>query len=358
MFGKAYIPRLCIKWCLMNKLSFAQSPVFYQGNEVFHGDNCEPLSAAANANQIIMRGIGQAHYPGQNLLEEDLPGLCSVGFWDARKKQRWGLGWHRNEGIEITYLARGKLQYSIDNQVFELKKGNVTIARPWQRHRVGNPQVTPSKLFWCIIDVGVRRPHDQWQWPDWVLLGDNEKSSLTRLLSQKEKAAYSPNIGIEAPFNKLETLLEETNCLQFTTHLKLAINEILLMLISGSDTDTEVGFSGALTSSEHTVQVFIEHLPKVCEQLWTIDGMAEQCGLGRTQFIKYFEQITNLSPIEFLTECRIKRAQQLLHAELEQTITEIAFECGFQSSGYFSSVFKKHTGYSPRDYKSRPINVY
>ena len=104
-------------------------------------------------------------YPGKRLPEKCLQEVCSVGVWDASKTQNWGLDWHRNEGVEITYLEKGSLGFSVDGWEGQLMPGNLTVTRPWQKHRVGNPEVGASRLHWLILDVGVRQPHFAWQWP-------------------------------------------------------------------------------------------------------------------------------------------------------------------------------------------------
>ena len=62
-----------------------------------------------------------------------MPGIKTIGFWDARKDQDWMLGWHRNEGIEIT-LEQGSLGFMWT--IMNTACNDITITRPWQRHRV------------------------------------------------------------------------------------------------------------------------------------------------------------------------------------------------------------------------------
>ena len=114
--------------------------------------------------------LGRGSYPGLPLPAPDLRELRSIGVWDARTAQHWGLGWHRNEGIELTYLAAGHLDFAVEDRNVALEPGSFTIPRPWQKHRVGDPDVTASRLFWLILDVGVRRPNQAWRWPGWMLL--------------------------------------------------------------------------------------------------------------------------------------------------------------------------------------------
>ena len=78
-------------------------------------------------------------------------GIRTVGRWDARHDQRWGLDWHRNEGIELTLLSRGRLAFATDAGEQVLRPGDLTVTRPWQRHRVGAPFVTPGRLHWLIL---------------------------------------------------------------------------------------------------------------------------------------------------------------------------------------------------------------
>ena len=67
--------------------------------------------------------------------------------WDARKKQSWGLDWHRNEGIEICYVVSGTIDFSVGNENYKLQAGDITITRPWQEHKLGDPNLTGNKLI-------------------------------------------------------------------------------------------------------------------------------------------------------------------------------------------------------------------
>jgi AraC family L-rhamnose operon regulatory protein RhaS len=79
--------------------------------------------------------------------------------------------------------------------------------------------------------------------------------------------------------------------------------------------------------------------------------MAENCGLGRSRFAAYCRQIINVSPMEYLTRCRVDAAAVLLANEPDKSITDIAFACGFQSSQYFATVFRQRQKCSPRDWR-------
>jgi signal transduction histidine kinase/ligand-binding sensor domain-containing protein/AraC-like DNA-binding protein len=82
---------------------------------------------------------------------------------------------------------------------------------------------------------------------------------------------------------------------------------------------------------------------------FNIDTVAESIGMGRTTFYKKFKSLTNLAPVEFVREMRLKRAKQFLDAN-GQNISEIAYAVGFNSAKYFSTCFKEEYGISPSEY--------
>ncbi len=80
--------------------------------------------------------------------------------------------------------------------------------------------------------------------------------------------------------------------------------------------------------------------------------MAKECGLNRTRFAHYCKQITNTTPAEYLTACRVEAAERLLRSPEAPSITDIAFSCGFGSSQYFATVFRRHTGQTPKEFRA------
>ena len=60
-----------------------------------------------------------------------------------------------------------------------------------------------------------------------------------------------------------------------------------------------------------------------------------------------------MSFIEYVTTLRINHAIRLLDSNQKLSIGEIALEVGYSDQYYFSRVFKKSTGYSPKDYKNK-----
>jgi AraC family L-rhamnose operon regulatory protein RhaS len=329
-------------------MSLPRPVIFHGPRKWYHADTCRPLEAAASAGKVRFCAVGHPPYPCLPMAGRLLPELRTLGYWDARNDQEWGLDWHRNEGIEFTYLARGQVDFAVDGCDYHLRHGHLTITRPWQRHRVGAPNVTASRLHWLILDVGVRRPNQPWRWPKWLVLSDAELSRLTRLLRYNEHPVWRAEPHLGRRFEVLSGLCDEAATKIDATRLKLCINELLLEVLDLL-TSKNIALDQSLTSTLRHVELFLADLRHHLDHPWTVDAMAGHCGLGRTRFAHYCQQITNLSPLEYLTRLRIEAAQILLRTRPEMTVTQVAMACGFSSSQYFATVFRQRTGRAPRE---------
>ena len=113
-----------------------------------------------------------------------------------------------------------------------------------------------------------------------------------------------------------------------------------------------VKLDARLTSTRRTVEVFLETLPQYLEHPWTLPEMAQQCGLGTSAFAEYCREVTNLPPMKFLAQCRVESARKLLREQRDLSVTDIAFACGFQTTQYFATVFRQHTGCNPSEFRN------
>lgn len=75
-------------------------------------------------------------------------------------------------------------------------------------------------------------------------------------------------------------------------------------------------------------------------------------GITPQHFCRVFRKTMNARPNEFLTQIRLDEAKRLL-AEKDVSVTDAAEKSGFRDAGYFSTVFRKHEGMSPAQYKKR-----
>lgn len=84
-----------------------------------------------------------------------------------------------------------------------------------------------------------------------------------------------------------------------------------------------------------------------------ISNMIEICKLTSNNFSTRFKCYTGKSPVSYIAHHRIEVAKQLLKDEklMELTIGEIGYYVGYDNANTFTSMFKKLTNYTPRDWR-------
>ncbi|MEB3101407.1 response regulator [Ferviditalea candida] len=84
----------------------------------------------------------------------------------------------------------------------------------------------------------------------------------------------------------------------------------------------------------------------------SLEMISEHVRLSPFYISKIFKEQIDVNYIDFLTECRIEKAKTLM-AEGELSLKEIAYDIGYKDPNYFSRVFKKMCGITPKDYRNR-----
>lgn len=83
----------------------------------------------------------------------------------------------------------------------------------------------------------------------------------------------------------------------------------------------------------------------------TLTSLAERYHVESSYFSRMFRQEKGKNLILYITEKRIEKAKEYIE-KTETNLTEVAFLVGYDDYTYFSRVFKKNTGLSPREYRS------
>ena len=85
---------------------------------------------------------------------------------------------------------------------------------------------------------------------------------------------------------------------------------------------------------------------------WTVAKLSRIAALAPSTFLAVFKEAMGTSPIEYLLNLRMnKAAEQLIKSR--KSISEIALNCGFNDSNYFSRQFRNYYNCSPREYRKR-----
>ena len=256
-----------------------RAPVFHDSDQIHRADTCDPLVDAVAAGEVRLEALVRGTYPGRPMPAGVLPQVSTIGFWDAARDQTWGLGEHRNEGIEITYLDNGRLGFVVDGRPHPLSSGHLTVTRPWQPHSVGDPNVGASRLYWMILDLGVRQPHQAWTWPPWLVLARADVKELTSLLRENEHPVWPGTAEIGRCFAQIGHLIEAARAhpLQ-ASRLTLLANEVFVCLLDVLRAQ-KPRRKASLMLGERSVAMLLERMKRIAP--WPVEWIDPAPAIAR-----------------------------------------------------------------------------
>jgi len=104
------------------------------------------------------------------------------------------------------------------------------------------------------------------------------------------------------------------------------------------------------------IATIIRYLNDHYTQKLTLESLSARFGKSVPTFSRLFQATLNKSPIHYLIHLRLEKAAETLRTSTK-SITDIACQCGFQDSNYFSKMFSRHFAISPRNYRKKQASL-
>lgn len=117
----------------------------------------------------------------------------------------------------------------------------------------------------------------------------------------------------------------------------------------------QAGFAIVPLKTDHTDDVISkaqDWIHRNFAKTFSLDDPAERVGMSVRNFVRRFKQATGDSPLIYLQKLRVAAAKRMLESN-HRSMQEISFAVGYQDVAFFRSLFQRHTGISPSQYRER-----
>lgn len=264
------------------------------------------------------------------------------------KVQRNSLELHRNIGIEICYVHKGHYNWVVGETNYTLYPGDAFITCPWELHGSPIGMLNRGCLSWIIISPEYFNEEGDLYISKNSGINKQTQNQIGKIFASKKSHIFKGK-NIKEIFASLQQELF-TPSLGSTCLVHQIIDHLLI--------ETARNLQSADEKEEIDLEFnsFINKLETDFAESWDINSMAQLMNIHPLTLIKRCKQITGNTPIQLLTEIRIKQAKQKI-VSTNLPITQIAYDCGFSSIQYFSKIFKRLSGYSPKEYREITANI-
>ena len=243
---------------------------------------------------------------------------------------------HIHSEIELILIKKGRVSVVCEDRQFIAEEGDVCVFMPGEIHSFSS--VCESLSYVMKINAG----------------GSSERLdfSVMRADGNPFRRSSDPAVGISVKMEALKTESERKES-GYSYKMNSIASDIVCDLVRSSalkkfNTDEKKRHLSALTLLT-AVNTFIEN--RYFEPL-TLDNAAEACNLSRYYFAHSFKELTGTTFFDYLTLFRLEKAlPQLTYTK--KTVAEIAYDCGFSNLRSFNRAFKKHTAFTPSEYRKK-----
>lgn len=221
------------------------------------------------------------------------------------------------------FEINGKKELVKPHQFFILPKGKA--------HKYGSNRLKPWTIYWMHFD-GEKAAFfaDGFDQPTNISPNLNSRIQERLQLFEEIFNTLSKNLSMNNIYYSITSLFHFLGSMKFLGEYRDSVELI--------------------TRKTDTIDEVIHYMHENIEHKLALDNLAGQAGLSTSHLSLLFHKKTSYSPLQYLNHLRIQKACQLLDFT-DMKINQISPKVGFEDALYFTRIFKKNIGMSPKEYR-------
>jgi YesN/AraC family two-component response regulator len=307
----------------------------------------------------------QREYPYKNFKVYDSTPV-SVEMWNDQESVEM----HCHQFYEFTVITKGSCIHNYRGVQVPLIPGDIFMIEPNQPHgyeiqaqvNIINCQFYPEQLS----NENNQMLQSAWaasksedikkQWDEllqYVSLEDTGIDSNVRQANLNTQGIIHLN-GEELAY--VESLLQEMAREQREQEINLvyaksAYLQLILVKLSRVQMKRNEKINHHSNQKKDMIYDALVYIEEHLDEKIDFSSLAEQSFMSPSYFRSIFKDVTGLTPVDYLNRMRIVKSLEYLERD-KSTIAEAAAKVGVFDSNYYSRMFKKVMGYSPKYFKS------
>jgi len=320
--------------------------------------------AAAEPAQLLREALASLHLAGALFVRAKFSSPWALESPDGEELAR-ALEPRARRVILFHVVLAGRFVISLNGDDHELGAGDVAILPYADRHLMRSPDRTRA------VPLGAILPPRPWsQLPSLRHGGGGAVTAVACGFLYSEDIHLSPVLAAMPPLIVVRTGTGAFND-WITTNVRFALAEadspnggsdilmqrlpelLFLKCLDFHTKEQTAGPVGWLAAAvDPIVSRAIAHLHRSPERSWSLQQLSRACSTSRSVLDERFRRLIGCPPMQYLTSWRLQLAAQRLRTT-RKTVAEIADSVGYGAVAAFSRAFKRYTGFSPRDWRSR-----
>ncbi len=251
---------------------------------------------------------------------------------------------------EVVYVDSGTVEIMRDGVSTILKQGEILFHQPNEFHTIKSYNSSPN-IF--IISFVCRSAAMEYFKRFSSRLSNNLKPFISSIIAEAESTYVIPKNDI----NLKKLVVKDTAPIGSEQLIKTYLEQFLIILMRSALTKNEISVFPSKESMEtQLVSDIKEYIQSQIENKICIEDICNHFGYSKTYLSQLFKGQTSVSLMRYYNVKKIDHAKRLIRQN-KYNFTQISNMLCFDNPQYFSRVFKRITGISPREFaESLEIN--
>lgn len=260
---------------------------------------------------------------------------------------------------EIIFVKKGKCTYHIGEKIYTLRSGDVHFMPPSVLHSCYVPKGEEFDYFAVHFDLIYMGEKLDFSADDvYVLLyGELDEVPYDEELAGRPTPEFhevqfpfvmpaGDSIAIHDAFQRMLAVYKSKH---FGYEMELRAYLLLVLAQMTASIANKAGISKEHLHADK-IAAAMRYMEQRYDEQVDLQKLAQEAGMSTSYFRTLFKGATGRTPLEYLTAVRMERAKALL-MEGDYLIHDISARVGYTDIHYFSNLFKKIEGLSPRNYR-------
>ncbi len=252
--------------------------------------------------------------------------------------------WHWHPEIEITYVQKGTMCYKVNHMVYHLKEGDIVFNNSGALH--SGTMENQKDCAYIPVTFDSR-----------LIYGFFQSTVNSKYVDPVIQDSMLPAICIDQsePWHKpfREYLLriidlDEKKPDFYELDITICLQSMWRLLLEHITYEPQVSRENSLEYDR--IKKILSYIEENYQNKITLNDIAGHIHLCESECTRLFKRHMNTTLFAFLQEYRIERSLEFLQDD--QPVSAVADKAGFSDPNYYSKVFAKIKGCSPREYRN------
>ncbi len=246
------------------------------------------------------------------------------------------LHWHPE--YELIHVRQGVLHMDMDGRRFDVRAGDTVFVTDGVCHSA----VPEECVYECLVfDLG-----------QFVSVNRIGSQPLQNILKHKCFVRHTLPAEADGLAVIIEQLLDamREQPLGYELFVRGGLYQLLGVVVRDHLYGTADVVARRNRHQQSSLKNAIQYMEDNYAQHITLDELAHAAGMNRKYFCTFFHSMTLKTPFEYLNSYRVSMAGEWLLGS-DRSIADIAVDCGFNDVSYFSKMFRRYVGETPRNYR-------